>query len=107
MSDRDKEKGKDRREVVFEGDVDLQSAVAHLEALVAALKSGTLSIEQGVQTLTVHPAGSIALAVKVKSKVDREAVSLELAWERVVRPQVSTGLRISDKEIPRVRAVEG
>ena len=106
MSDRDKGRDETKREVVFEGDVDLPSAIAHVEAVVAGLKSGTLSVEQGMQTLTVHPAGSMSLAVKVKRKAERETVSLELTWEREVRAQSVAGLRISDKEIPRVRAVE-
>ncbi len=103
MSERDK----DKKEVLFEGEVEIANAMAHIEGLLAGLKSGTISIQQGMNALTVHPAKTVVLVLKVKRKGEREFVSIELGWEKAARRDAPTGLRISDKEIPLVRAVEG
>lgn len=104
MGDRDKH---GKKEISFHGSVDLPAAIAQLEDLLAGLKSGTLCIQQGAQYLTVHPVENMDLGVRVRRKGDKESVSVLLEWQRSFTAAHSTGLKISDKEPPLLKTVEG
>ena len=104
MGDRDK---RDKKEMTFDGTVDMAGAISQLEDLLAGLKSGTLCVQQGTEFLTVRPAESVDMGVKVRRKGDKESVSVILEWQRTMTVSESTGLKISDKEPPLLKTVEG
>jgi amphi-Trp domain-containing protein len=88
-----------KREVTFEGEVATADAIAYIQSLLSGLKKGTVCVQQGSRYLTVHPGNELALAVRVKSKSDKESFCIELSWKREMNAKSSAnGLQITDHE---------
>ena len=89
-----------KKEVSYEGQVELAKAIAYLESVVSGLKAGTVSVQQGDDFLTVKPTSSVKFAVEARRKKDKESLAFELKWET---PQPETGsdqdLQILDREL--------
>lgn len=63
-----------------------------------SLQSGTLCVQQGSRVVTVHPGKEVQMLVKVKSKDERESVSIELEWKAEAAARIANEFRILDRE---------
>jgi amphi-Trp domain-containing protein len=90
--------GNGKREVAFEGLVNIDDAVEQLQSVLKGMQSGTLCVQQGSRTITVHPDKEIEIFVKVKTKDERESVSIEMQWKPVAAARIANEFRILDRE---------
>jgi amphi-Trp domain-containing protein len=90
--------GNGKREVAFEGLLQIEEAMEQVQSVLNGLKSGTLCVQQGSRMVTVHPGKEMEVLVKVKTKEDRESVSVELAWKASAAARVADEFRILDRE---------
>jgi len=66
--------------VTFESVMPREEAVSYFEAIVAGLKSGTLRIRQGEETVVLTPPDQLAVEVKAVRKGHKEKILFEIAW---------------------------
>ena len=66
--------------VTFESVMPREEAISYFEAIVAGLKSGTLRIRQGEESLTLNPPAQLGVNVKAASKGEKEKISFEMTW---------------------------
>lgn len=86
-----------KRSVSFEGTVGVQQVVKYLEGLAAAIKAGTITLENGGESVSLHPSRTVTLSIEAKRKEDRERISLEIGWVRE-EDAVEPKLKIHDRE---------
>ena len=55
---------------------------ATTKSLQAALKKGTVYIQNGAEVVTLEPESSVSMQVEAKSKKDKQSIKIELSWER-------------------------
>jgi amphi-Trp domain-containing protein len=98
----------EKKNVVFEGQMDLNKALDYLQSLQAALKKGTAYVQNGAEVVTLEPEGSVTMEVEAKSKKDKQSIKIELSWERAEEPQPATSgsLTISEHEPELVGVIE-
>ena len=87
-----------KKEIGFEGRVELQKAIEYLEQLVAGLKEGKVVVEKGRDFLVLEPAEIVEIEVEAEQKKDEEKFSLELEWGRGWTASGEPDLRISTVE---------
>lgn len=87
-----------KKSVSFEGVIDLQQAVSYLEGLVAAIRSGTITLEMDGDAVSLRPARNVSLSIEAKRKEERERLTLEMSWSRE-REAIEPGLKIHDREM--------
>jgi amphi-Trp domain-containing protein len=66
--------------VKFESQLAREEAVSYFEALVEGMKKGTIQLKQGSDSITLRPAGQVAVEVKASRKGDKEKITFEIAW---------------------------
>ena len=77
-----KDKSKEKSKLKFENTLPRQEAVAYLQAIVDSLKSGSLTLTQGAESLEFSPAESVEIEVKATQKGASEKVTFELSWDK-------------------------
>ena len=98
----------DKKSVVYEGQVDLNRALDYLKSLQAALKKGTVYVQNGLDVVALEPEGSVGLHVEAKSKKEKQSIKIELSWERAEEAvaTASEALTISETEPELVGVIE-
>ena len=86
-----------KKELEFEGIVELDEAIEQIESVLAGLRSGTLGLTQGGQTLNLTPQPTVKLEVEGKQKDHKESVSIKLKWRRQPEPIRAEPLVISQE----------
>jgi amphi-Trp domain-containing protein len=92
-----------KREVEFEGTMDVKQATEYLEKLLASFKAGTVCVQRGSAAVALKPEPVVNLEVEAKQKESKESLSIKLKWRKVepMQPEaVGPELEISDKEPP-------
>jgi amphi-Trp domain-containing protein len=84
----------DKQEVKFESSMAVEETVAYLEAIVAGIKKGAVSLKQADQSVTLKPVGDVDVEVKAVHKKKKEEITIELSW----RVPVENDLMISNVE---------
>jgi amphi-Trp domain-containing protein len=87
-----------KKEIAFEGKVELQKVIEYLEQLVASLKDGKVVVEKGREFLVLEPSEIVEIEVEAEQKKDEEKFSLELEWGRSWTTSGEPDLRISSVE---------
>ncbi len=87
-----------KREVSFEGKIDLDRAADYLEEIADSLKAGKLVVESGREVLVLQPSEVVKLEVEAESKKDEEELKIELKWSRLMVAEGEPALRISSVE---------
>ena len=88
----------DKNKVVVEGALQRAEAVAHLERLVAALKAGSVHIQQGADSACLTPPAIVDLKIEASQKADKEKLSLKLSWSSDPKYGVADDVSISAAE---------
>lgn len=90
--------GKDKEKVYYEGRVELDEAVSHLEHLVEGLRQGTVGFSKGEYRVTLRPEAMIRIDVEARRDGEKESVEIELSWKKP--PEDEGGrLEISDRDV--------
>lgn len=84
-----------KKEVEFEGIMELAEAIDQIDSVLAGLRSGTIGLSHGDQTLNLKPASTVRLEVEGKQKEHKESVSIKLKWRRQSEPIKAEPLVIS------------
>jgi amphi-Trp domain-containing protein len=71
-----------KKSVELKERLELDQAIELIEDIVAKLKKGAVTLEQGDETLTIHPEESVKLGVKAKHKGEKQSLQFELKWRR-------------------------
>lgn len=71
-----------KKEAKVKSSMELDKAVAYLEDIVASLRAGTVSIENGDGAVTLRPEKNVKVELEATQKDDRESISLRLAWKK-------------------------
>jgi amphi-Trp domain-containing protein len=92
--------GEDKRTVSFEGAVSIDDAIAYLKSLQAALKKGTVYVQNGTEVVQLAPAGEVSMEVEARSKKEKQSIKFSLRWEKTAEPEEHAleAFAISDKE---------
>lgn len=95
------DKGK-KREVGFEGQLELSKVIEYLEGVVAGLKAGTVFMRCGAEEVTLGPEKKVFLDVEGKQSGTKESLGFKLKWRKEPEavPEEDIPLEISDKEPP-------
>lgn len=72
---------KEKCKLEIEQYVETKEAIKYLEDLVKGLKSGTIVIQHGEESVTLTPPDMIELEVEAKQKKDKSKFVLELSWK--------------------------
>jgi amphi-Trp domain-containing protein len=72
----------ERKSVELKETLELARAIELIEDIVAKLKNGAVTLEQGEETLTIHPDESVKLGIKAKDKGEKQSLQFELKWRR-------------------------
>jgi amphi-Trp domain-containing protein len=89
----------EKKEVTFEGQMELAKALDYLKSLHAALKKGTAYVQNGTGTVALEPEGVVMVAVEARSKKDKQSIKISLSWEREEETaETPASLTISDSE---------
>ena len=84
----------DPRELSFEAPMSRQDAVAYLEALVSALRKGSIRLAGVEGELSLRPAAHVELEITARQKTSKERVRIEVSW----RAAKQLGLTVSSDE---------
>lgn len=71
-----------KNEVEFEGIVELAEAIDQIESVLAGLRSGSIGLSHGDQSLNLKPDSTVKLEVEGRQKEHKESVSIKLKWRR-------------------------
>ena len=71
--------------------VSLPEAVEYLENLLAGLKSGSIEVRSGEQSVTLVPADMVAMEIEAKVKKGKRKFAYELAWTDPAEAAISVG----------------
>lgn len=83
-----------RHELKVDGAVELPQAIAYLEQLVQALRSGTAEVRQGDEAIVLGPRGVVGFALRVTDRGKRQRLELELEWRKFKAPAAELDLTI-------------
>lgn len=72
---------KEKCKVEIEQYVETKEAIKYLEDLVKGLKSGTIVIQHGEESVTLTPPDMVELELEAKQKKDKSKFVLELSWK--------------------------
>lgn len=84
-----KDRRDDRAEVRFENSMPIEEAVSYFEAIVQALKKGTIHLKQGENSLTLSPMAQLNVEVKASRKKDKEKISFGISWRSVTESDLT------------------
>ena len=74
--------GDAKRSVELKERLELAQAIELIEDIVKKLKEVAVTLEQGTETLTIHPDKFVKLGVKAKRKGEKQSLHFELKWKR-------------------------
>ncbi|MBI4667187.1 MAG: amphi-Trp domain-containing protein [Nitrospinae bacterium] len=93
-----------KKEVEVKGNMDLKTAIGHLEELVASFKAGTVCIQNGSEFVTLKPKPAVTFEMEASRKKGKEKLSLEIGWMIEKMPvEENPSLKISSKEPEQVK----
>ncbi|MGD2108619.1 MAG: amphi-Trp domain-containing protein [Phycisphaerae bacterium] len=87
-----------KREAKVKAVMELPKAISYLDDLVASLKAGRVTIENGAQDLSLTPDEAVKVEVKATQKPEKESISVELSWRRPDAVPSDVDLRITADE---------
>lgn len=93
-----------RQELKVDGAVELPQAIAYLEQLVQALKSGTAEVRQGDHAIVLGPRGVVGFSLRAVDKGKRQRLALELEWRKFKAPAAELDLTIGAPAEPQPEA---
>lgn len=70
----------DKKKISVHSTVDLPTAIAAIEDLVASLKAGTVCVIRGEEYVTLKPESRVEMDVAAASKKAKGSLKLELSW---------------------------
>lgn len=74
--------GKDKKTIAFEGTLEQDRVVEYLEHLVAGVKAGTVSLQRGGDSLSLHPDQVVNLELEARQSPNKESLTVKLRWRR-------------------------
>lgn len=86
-----------KKEIELEGKVDLSQAASFLEGLLEGIGSGSICLEKGTDSIVLKPEQEVEIEIKGSQKKDKEKISFEISWEKMVpeKPEEIVEFRIS------------
>jgi amphi-Trp domain-containing protein len=96
--------GKTKKNIDFEGVMELSDTINYVEKILDGLRAGTVCVQRGGEQLAVHPEGIVHVELEAKAKDDKESLELKLKWRRVEHEQpdefVSLDITSTEPEEP-------
>ena len=71
-----------KKEIALEGLVDMGQAIDFVDGLLAGMRSGTIYLEKGNETLILCPEEEVEIEIKGSQKKGKGKISFELSWEK-------------------------
>jgi amphi-Trp domain-containing protein len=87
-----------KKAIEFSEEVEISKAVEYLNALRASLSAGTVCVQQGAESVTVHPERFVTLEVKARQKDNKESIAFSLEWRKRVANDSSSHFKITHEE---------
>lgn len=88
-----------KKDLNLKGKVSISKAIAYLEEITQALKSGTVCVQNGDENVVaLKPEPVVDLHLDVASKSGKESITLELSWRKQGTAMEELPLRISSQE---------
>jgi amphi-Trp domain-containing protein len=87
-----------KKGIEFSEEMEISKAVEYLNALRASLSAGTVCVQQGGESVTVHPEKFVTLEVKARQKDNKESIAFSLEWRKRVTSDSSSHFKITHEE---------
>jgi amphi-Trp domain-containing protein len=84
LSEEESAMSSEKSEVKFESTMGAEEAIAYFEQIIASLKRGSVTINQGGKTLTLNPTQTMKVEVEAERKKDKEEIKVEMKWKTKV-----------------------
>ncbi len=68
--------------VKIDGAMELSQVVTYLEDIVKGLKSGSVHVQLGQDSVLLHPTSVLSFEMEVSQKKDKEKFSFEMSWKK-------------------------
>lgn len=97
----------EKRSVSFEGPVELTDAIEYLKSLQAALKKGTVYVQNGSDVVALEPEQTVTMEVDARTKREKQSIKITLRWAKVEEPEeVPTDTFVISAKEPKLPEVE-
>ena len=73
---------KTKKEVGFEGIMELPKVIDYFENVLKGLKAGTIHLQRGFESVTLRPESAISVEVEAKQRIDKESIEMKLKWKK-------------------------
>ncbi len=94
-ADRKAEKQSHRIDVAYQSQLETEKVAAILEEIAAGLKSGSVTVEQGDQKLSITPSDVVSVRVRARQSKKNERLSIRVRWPRAASPEGTSDIQIS------------
>ncbi len=82
------------KEVNFEANLELRSAISYLEGIASSLKDGKVVVERAQDFVVLEPTHQVQMELDAAAGEEREEITFKLSWEK----PIEYDLRISSVE---------
>ena len=89
------EKQSHRIDVAYQSQLETEKVAAILEEIAAGLKSGSVTVEQGDQKLSITPSDVVSVRVRARQSKKNERLSIRVRWPRAASPEGTSDIQIS------------
>lgn len=87
-----------KKEISFSGKVRQEEAVAYLESLLAAMREGTIYVQNGDDFVSLEPTDVVDLEVTAARKKNKGKLEFGLSWSKEEPIEGKSPLRILTSE---------
>ncbi|OFW56538.1 MAG: hypothetical protein A2V52_05215 [Actinobacteria bacterium RBG_19FT_COMBO_54_7] len=72
------------KEVNFEANLELQTAISYLEEIASSLKDGKVVVERAQDFVVLEPMHQVQMALGAAAEEERAEITLKLSWEKPI-----------------------
>ena len=73
---------KTKKQVDFEGTMELSKVIAYLESILTGLKAKTINLQRGIESVTLEPENTMSVEVTAKRRSTKESLVIKLRWKK-------------------------
>lgn len=70
-----------KEKIEIEKVLDLPTAIAHLENVLSGLRKGSLTLTQGLDSVTLNTPSVLAFELSASRRKEKQKLSIELSWK--------------------------
>lgn len=72
----------DKNKIKLDSMLDLNQVIEYLDNVLQGLKSGTVNVRLGQESVILHPPSVVDFEMKVSQKKDKDKIAVEIGWRK-------------------------